>query len=66
MTPRNCALLLLCTMSLACRSKDDAPLDSEPIGPEDTADTEVDEDIDNTYEICEDTTWSGEVVVGAV
>ena len=66
MTPRNCALLLICTMSLACRSKDDAPLDSEPIGPEDTADTEVDEDIDNTYEICEDTTWSGEVVVGAV
>jgi hypothetical protein len=66
MAPRTCALLLLCTMSLACRSKDDEPLDSEPIGPEDTADTEVDEDIDNTYEICEDTTWSGEVVVGAV
>ena len=58
--------LLLCTMSLACRSKDDAPLDSEPIGPEDTADTEVDEDIDNTYEICEDITWSGEVIVGAL
>ncbi|MCK6519859.1 right-handed parallel beta-helix repeat-containing protein [Myxococcota bacterium] len=66
MAPRSLPLLFLCTLSLACRSKDDTPLDSEPIGPEDTADTEVDEDLDNTYEICEDTTWSGEVVVGAV
>ena len=60
--------ILLALASLACRSKDDAvdSVDTNIDGPEDTADTAVDDDLDNTYEICEDITWSGEVVVGAL
>ncbi|MBK9647147.1 MAG: hypothetical protein IPO67_18650 [Deltaproteobacteria bacterium] len=60
--------ILLALATLACRSKDDAldSVDTNIDGPEDTADTAVDDDIDNTYEICEDITWSGEVIVGAV